>query len=60
MKLEKAIEILTRWQDGGDITSFVDVNTAVKLGIEALKRLEALRDDDAQDPNYIIPGETEE
>lgn len=60
MKIDKAIEILTLWQRGGDITSFDDVNTAVKLGIEALKRIHQCRFPPYGRMEDILPGESKE
>lgn len=57
--IEEAIKILTRWQDGNDITSFDDVNTAVKLGIEALKSIRDYRVLRGIDNLLPLPGETE-
>jgi len=58
MRLKDAIEILTRWQAGGDITSFDDVNIAVKLCIEALKRIEQSRKLYGVNREELLPGET--
>lgn len=60
MKIEKAIELLTHWQHGGEITSFDDVNTAVKLGLEALKRLQIIKGFPYFQLQAKLPGETEE
>lgn len=59
MKLEKAIELLTHWQKGEDITSFDDVNSATKLGIEAMKRLAICRCKGDLLDLTPLPGETE-
>jgi len=59
MKIDKAIELLERWQNGNDITSFEDVNTATKLGIEALKRLQDNRNSPIP-PKRLLPSEKEQ
>lgn len=60
MKIDKAIELLTHWQNGGDITSFDDVNTAVRLGIEAMKHLKECWEARECERIWLLPGETEE
>ena len=59
MKLREAIEIASRWQEGGDITSFDDVNRAVKLLIEAGKRIQAERYLYPRTMEKLLPGETQ-
>ena len=57
--IDEAIKLLTRWQDGGDITSSRDVNRAVKLGIEALRREREHRRYPAYYGGLLLPGEAE-
>ena len=60
MKLKQAIEIFTYMTEHRNVSSLEDCTTALKLGIEALKREESNR----ENPKYVIigllPGETEE
>ena len=60
MKIDEAIKLLDRWQNGKDITSFDDVNRAVKLGIEALKRVRDIRQEMSATRESLLPGEAEE
>ena len=60
MTIDEVIKLLTRWQDGKDITSFDDVNRAVKLGIEALKREKLMRIAVPLAKGELLPGETKE
>ena len=60
MNIPAAITLLERWQNGEDITSFDDVNRAVKLSIEALKRW---KKNSAWPHEYTggpLPGETQD
>lgn len=59
MKVEKAIEILQEdikktWHGEPDT-----LTEAEALGVEALKRLRVLRGMPNQNPNILLPGETE-
>ena len=58
MKLEKAIEILTIWHAGGFATRIDDMNLAIQLGIEALKRLDHCRRWTSSTWGSLLPGET--
>jgi len=60
MTLKKAIEILIdhKMQSAFEATS--DFEDALKLGIEALKRLNKLRDNYSPYSIAPLPGETEE
>ena len=58
MKIEKAIEILTHLSLGYNLSSPQEHNDAVKLGIEALKELEVLRDTALFGNWKLLPGET--
>ncbi|MBA7556533.1 hypothetical protein ES705_49245 [subsurface metagenome] len=59
MKLEKAIEIHTRYEKDYLVRTEPDFDDAVKLGNEALKRLIAWRNDNDEDLLWDLPGETE-
>ena len=58
MKLDKAIEILTDCLNIGTQEATPDVNNALKLGIEALKRIKHLRPNYAYAKATRLPGET--
>lgn len=58
MKLDKAIEILTTYMKGSDEAEPVDFDDAIKLGIEALKRLVARREAEQSQGVSLLPGET--
>ena len=60
MKLEKAIELLEEMPKVIDHQKLIDLPLAVKLGIEALKRLQELRIDNPGTGWHLLPGETEE
>ena len=60
MKLEKAIEILHDLLGEGPQFSPDDRRDAVKLGIEALKRLQDIRKSPWTTGVEILPGETTE
>jgi len=60
MTLEEAIKIL-----GDSCWDYIpeeemDIRDAVQLGIEALKRINAWRDNNDEDLLWDLPGETEE
>jgi len=56
MKLEKAIEIIERMKNYYS----PERKGALNLGIEALRRLIAWRNDNDEDLLWDLPGETEE
>lgn len=60
MKIEKAIEILTRRFRLGDPLKNPLYEDALKLGIEALKQLQELRSWGLYSAAPRLPGETEE
>lgn len=60
MKLEKAIEILTKWKEPESVDAEEELAKAVKLGIEALKRLQMLRGYSMTQVDTRLPGETKE
>ena len=60
MTLDKAIEILSQWDKGTDPLYLPDLPDALKLGIEALKRVKHLRNFWGKDLNLKLPGETKD
>jgi len=60
MKLEKAIETLGGMVQGINPIDPLDGKRAMKLGIEALKRLERGRQRKQLVTSGLLPGETEE
>ena len=60
MTIDEAIRLLSKWQSGLRTTPMDDVDSAVKLGIAALKRLKAIRVNEASVFTLPLPGETEE
>ena len=60
MKLDKAIEILTTWEEKGYTDTWEGFHEAQKLGIEALKRCQALRAQHLFRDWLLLPGETED
>jgi len=60
VKIEKAIEILTRYTGGGNPWSLTDLTEASKLGIEALKAVQYVRRNYADILVTKLPGETED
>jgi len=60
MKLDKAIEILTIHNDHNPNFTDAEREEAHQLGIEALTRLERLRDIYGGSANELLPGETVE
>ncbi|MBA7661273.1 hypothetical protein ES703_69288 [subsurface metagenome] len=60
MKLEKAIEILGYVLDERPYDANDDGIEAIKLGIEAMKRLQHTRDLLPLCPPILLPGETED
>lgn len=60
MNLSKAIEILFDLLGEGPQFPPNDRRDAVKLGIEALKRVQRIRKDALFDGGVSLPGETEE
>ena len=57
MKIDKAIELLTRWQKNDDITSFYDINIAIRLSLEALERHQVRASMTYMDMMKPLPGE---
>ena len=60
MKIEKAIEILTELSAPGSPDLVLDDFDAIKLGIEALQRLQELRYKGYPETQVRLPGETQE
>ena len=60
MKLDGAIEILSEAAYGHSFTTNRDFKDALKLGIEALKRVKKEREIQGGLYNYELLGETEE
>ncbi|GAI69665.1 unnamed protein product [marine sediment metagenome] len=60
MKVSEAIEVLTRWAQQPPGVVFSDELPAVKLGIEALKRVRVLRASELASPRKHLTGETPE
>ena len=59
MTIEEAIEIKCRQREGYTTYSPETIDEADKLGIEALKRLKAMRSSDMVSPDRKLLGETE-
>lgn len=60
MTLKEAIEILSQHQKGTDPLYLPDLPIAEKLGIEALKYRQHLKDEGIIIPGYLLPGETKD
>lgn len=60
MKLEKAIEILTAYIKENTYIPNRNIETATKLGLEALRTIETLRTQEFYPACYLLPGETED
>jgi len=60
MKIDKAIEILDYYRTSDCVHLTPDARDALKLGIEALKRVKGLRRFWGKDINLKLPGETED
>ncbi len=60
MTLEKAIELLTQGSDGNLASTWKEYSDALKLGIEAMKEIHALRAAIHIYKPSILPGETKE
>ncbi len=58
MTLPKAIEILSRISYGDTLTVKYDIDSANKLGIEALKCVRKIRYHPFPDEVLLLPGET--
>ena len=60
MKLEKAIEILQHYHVEPALPRRGFVEDALKLGIEAMKRIKDYRERSSTFATPLLPGETEE
>lgn len=60
MTLDKAIELLKIASEGWPVGDNEDYYNALDLSIEALKRVQHLRQFWGKDLNTILPGETKE
>ena len=60
MKLKKAIEILNAYQADLCYDPDIDLVTAIKLGIEAMKAVAEFRQKHLERVVALLPGETEE
>lgn len=60
MKLEKAIKILQTYQVEGEAPCGGFLDDALKLGIEAMKRVERNRGFNPTEIHKLLPGETKE
>ena len=60
MKLEKAIAILDTHQCDMPRKQVPDLIAAIKLGVEAFKRLQEIRQRDPLEAVTLLPGETKE
>ena len=60
MNLKKAIEILQSYLRGDEPDYDPDLPDAIRLGIEALKRVKYQHDDNEFVPDFLLPGETED
>lgn len=59
MTLQKAIEILTYMTKSTNVASLEDCIDAIKLGIEALNRIQTYRREKFYITPELLPGETE-
>ena len=60
MKIEEAIETTQKLLDGKPTESISNRRDALKLGIEALKRIQSIRECDPRHRINLLPGETTE
>lgn len=60
MKIEKAIEILTSYITAEEAVETAELEDAVKLGIEGLKRLSQYRGWQPPSDIQLLPGETKD
>ncbi len=59
MTIDKAIEILAKRSESPFVKANQDTLHAMKLGIEALRRVKLVRDSPSGYYEYRLPGETE-
>ena len=60
MTIDKAIEELTKQLGPKYSTPHTDFHNAIKLGIEALKRIKSLRTNMGSQKFWQLPGETKD
>lgn len=60
MKIEKAIELLVLETKGSPDIDPDDLSSAFRLGLEALRSVQTLRQTMPFDLLWLLPGETEE
>ena len=60
MTIDKAIEILNNHQVDLSLTPATDLRDAVKLSIEALKRIKTYRHSIGWRPSILLPGESKD
>ena len=60
MKIERAMSVLQGYLDGDIPSPLIDGDIAIKLGMEALKRIKELRMVDDWPQNLTLPNETVE
>jgi len=60
MTIDEAIKQITTWQIGKGNPSYDELNKALKLGLEALKRVKSQYDPDHQMMRIPLLGETRE
>ncbi|GAH78575.1 unnamed protein product [marine sediment metagenome] len=60
MRIDKAVELVTQHQKGTDSIYLPDLPDAIRLLIEAGKRLEYCRSGGFEERYDLLPGETEE
>ena len=60
MTIDEAIKILELYMKPSDNIEPVDFDTAIKQGIQALKRLQVLRSSPRALPRLGLPGETKD
>jgi len=58
--IKKAIELVVDYQKRRAINRQDDVQEALKLGIEALRRIKDARTDEVEVGKGLLPGETKE
>jgi len=60
MKIEKAVKLLEELKEGLDLPLMTDEEDALKLGIEAMKRVAGNRKYPQPTVYPLLPGETED
>ena len=60
MTLDKAIEILNRVEPDSRPFDYEEEKEAIRLGIEAIRRIKDARTDEVEVEKGLLPGETKE